>query len=175
MGNFVRRLGLRTTAVVSIVLLIAAIVVVGRALTNGSAQDPTRFADPGEIVTGLPSKSTARDDGAVATPPPAPLSDEPAIRNRVKAFMMVWLDRHLPPVEWRRQIAEMSTTNVSDNLVGVDPLSVPATRITGDITLPVLSPSFAQAKVPVDSGIVTLGLTKPGGVWLIASIDFGRG
>jgi hypothetical protein len=160
--------------VLGTVLAIALVVVVGRAVGD-SRPDPTRFVQQGPTGIATPTGPAPGDDGVIATPSSIPPSDEAAIRARVGAFMKVWLDRKLSPAEWQQQIAAMSTTSVANSLVGADPLTVPATRITGDIALPVLTASLAQAIVPVDSGTVTLTLTKNGNRWLIAGIDWTRG
>ncbi len=95
--------------------------------------------------------------------------------TRVNDFMQVWLDRQLTPSTWHAKIARFATSALADSLVGVDPLSVPATRTTGSVAVPVLTSSFAQAVIPVDSGTVTLTLVKRSGDWLVDGVDWERG
>jgi hypothetical protein len=176
MRHLLSRLGFRVAAVLAIVLFIAGAVAVGR-LVGHAPVAPSDIS--GSDTTTRPtlgaSGTPAADDDGVRTPPPTlPVADAGPVRSRVDEFMAAWLSRNLSPDAWHARIAKLSTTTLAKSLVGVDPLSVPATRVTAPPTFPVLTAMFVQAVIEVDSGTVTLTLLKNGSEWLVDGIDWAR-
>jgi hypothetical protein len=173
--HLLSRLGFRVGAVLAIVLFIAGAVAVGRTVGH-STVPPTDInaGEPPPTTTGPIATAGAGDDGVQTPPPTLPVADAGPVRARVNEFMVAWLSRDLSPEAWHTRIAKLTTTTLAKSLIGVDPLSVPATRVTAPATFPVLTPTFAQSVVAVDSGTVTLTLLKNGTEWLIDGIDWER-
>jgi hypothetical protein len=176
MRHLLSRLGFRVAAVLAIVLFIAGAVAVGRVV--GHAPAPPGDISGGDLTppptVAVSGTSTADDDGVRTPPPTLPAADAGPVRTRVDEFMAAWLSRSLSPEAWHAGVAKLSTATLAKSLVGVDPLSVPATRVTAPPTFPVLTATFAQAVIEVDSGTVTLSLLKNGAEWLVDGIDWAR-
>jgi hypothetical protein len=66
------------------------------------------------------------------------------------------------------------TDRLAGELTGVDPAGVPASRVTGKVTLIDHATTFVDASIPVDSGIVTLRLLATAGTWLVDGVDWTR-
>lgn len=174
MRHLLSRLGFRVGAVLAMVLFIGGAVAVGRTVGHSSLP-PTDINAGGPPTTAGSIETAGADDDGVQTPPPTlPVADAGSVRSQVNEFMAAWLSRNLSPEAWHSRVAKLTTTTLAKSLVGVDPLSVPATRVTAPATFPVLTSTFAQAVIEVDSGTVTLTLLKDGSDWLVDGIDWQR-
>jgi hypothetical protein len=172
--HLVSRLGLRVGAVLAIVLFIAGAVAVGRTLGHRPAASTDINAGVAPSTSATATAPPGADDGVRTPPPTLPAADAGPVRSRVNEFMAAWLSRNLSPEAWHSRIAKLTTATLAKSLVGVDPLSVPATRVTAPATFPVLTATFAQAVIEVDSGTVTLTLLKDGSDWWVDGIDWQR-
>jgi hypothetical protein len=172
--HLLSRLGFRVGAVLVIALVVGIAIAAGRTLGH-SNRLPTAI-NGGNTSEPLLTTSTtpgAGDDG-VQTPAPT-LSATPAdLKAQVDRFMTAWLNRNATPDAWHAAVAKVSTARLSASLTGVDPLSVPATRVVSPPTFPILTATFSQAAIEVDSGTVTLTLLKQDGAWLVDGVDWAR-
>jgi hypothetical protein len=171
-----RLLGSRYVLAVLLVLGIGTVVVIGRAL--GGPHSPsgvTAGAPSGVPFTVDPSQP---DDGqAVPDSPPGPSTSPggtPPDRLATQ-FLTAWL-RHanVTPDAWFAGMKRFMTTNLAGELTGVDPAGVPASTITGKVTLIDHAANFVEASIPVDSGLVTLRLLATDGTWLVDGVDWTR-
>jgi hypothetical protein len=172
--HLLSRLGFRVGAVLVIVLVVGIAVAAGRTIGH-TDRPPTAIngASTDERFTTTSATPGSSDDG-VQTPAPT-LSATPAdLQARVDQFMAAWLKRSASPGVWHSTIANLSTMRLAASLAGVDPLTVPATRVVASPKFPVLTATFAQAVIEVDSGTVTLTLLKQDGAWLVDGIDWSR-
>jgi hypothetical protein len=166
------RLGLRLGGAFAIVLVIAVAIIVGRSV--GHSQPPAPLGDPDNGSPSVASSGTSDDDGVRTPAPTVAVTDAGDVKLRADQFVTAWLDRNKTPQAWHDAIARLSTTQLSRSLSGVDPLSVPAARVTSAPTFPILTATFAQAVIGVDTGTVTLTLLKQGSQWLVDGVDWER-
>jgi hypothetical protein len=163
-----RRLGPRTGISVGLILVVAAVLLVGRLAGGSNTRGPYSGPDT------LPSVGiSAGDDGQVSADP-SQYPDDAVVRDAATTFTQAWLQRLRSPEDWHAALVPLTTTSLASSLDGVDPVVVPATRIVGDLTITLRSDLYAQVSVPVDSGVVELGLLKQGDVWLVDSVDWQR-
>lgn len=168
MRSLLRRIGPRTGISVGLILVVAAVLIVGRLASGSETRGPYSASDP------LPSAGiSAGDDGRVS-PGPSEFPDDAVVRGAALAFTEAWLQRSRNPEQWHAALVPLTTQSLASSLDGVDPVVVPATRIVGDLTVTLRSDLYAQVRVPVDSGTVELGLLKQGDTWLVDSVDWQR-
>jgi hypothetical protein len=163
-----RRLGARTGISAGLVFLIALVVLLARLAGNDDTSTP--YSGPG--VT--PSMATSVGDDAQVAPTPSAYLDNDEVRDAASAFTAAWLQRSLTPVEWHKALVPLSTDQLAASLEGVDPLVVPATRVVGEVTITLRSELYSQVSIPVDSGVVELGLLKGNSGWRVDSVDWQR-
>jgi len=168
MRQLLRRVGARTGISVGLILVVAAILVVARLGSDERPLPP--LSGPETTPTIAP---TAGDDAQVA-PTPSAFADNDTVRSAASTFMNAWLQRGASPAAWHGSLSSLSTKSLSDSLVGVDPVGVPATRMTGEPNVILRSDLYAQVNVPVDTGTVVLGLVKQDDRWLVDSVDWER-
>jgi hypothetical protein len=160
--------------VLVIALVVGIAIAAGRTLGNNS-RPPTAINggdDNGSLLTS--SASPGADDDGVQTPAPTLSATPSDLKTQVDRFMTAWLNRTATPDAWHAAIAKLSTQRLSTSLIGVDPLSVPATRVISPPTFPILTATFSQAAIEVDSGTVTLTLLNQDGTWLVDGVDWQR-
>ncbi|MDA1361698.1 hypothetical protein O1R50_18870 [Glycomyces luteolus] len=93
--------------------------------------------------------------------------------DRSVEFAEVWLNPNGHNADsWYDSLLPFITDEQAELLQGVDPISVPATAITGD---PV--PEGAKVGIPMDTGTLTLTMTEgsnnlTGTGWLVSAIDW---
>jgi hypothetical protein len=163
-----RRLGIRNGISAGLIVIVAMILIVARLVDDDrTATDSSR---PGQVPS---VNASAGDDGPIMSTP-TPYSDDGEVRAAADAFIRAWLQRSLGPQEWHAGLVPLVTRSLAESLEGVDPVVVPATRITGEATLALRSDLYALLNVPVDSGMVELGLLKRENVWLVDSVDWQR-
>jgi hypothetical protein len=170
---------LRTRYGIAVVLAVVVLAVVGIA----------RLAAPGERPAGgirvdatadvpSPVDPTAGDDGEV-TPPPAenPVTSPGAAAPETVAmsFASAWLDhRGVDGPAWLARLRPFATAGLVEDLTDVDPVGVPADRITGTLQLIPRSSSLVEVTLPVDSGELRLRLLAENGRWLVDGVDWER-
>jgi hypothetical protein len=169
MRQVLARIGLRGILAAGAALIIIA--VVGVAKIAGGSRQPGHFSAGPEIS--LNTDPTAGDDGAISATPTAN-PDERVVRDAATAFTAAWLRRDLSAAAWHMGIAKLATASLAASLDGVDPSSVPATRVTGTPVVLMRGELYAQVTITVDTGTLRLGLSKQGNQWLVDSVDWGR-
>lgn len=176
MGRLVRIFGSRYILAFLLVAGIGAVVLIGRALggTGGPGGVTAGAQSPGPVVIA----SGAENDG-IDTPesPPPPSTRAGAAKPQAlaTAFLTEWL-RHtgVTAQQWYAHLAPYVTGRLAGELQGADPAGVPASRITGAVTLIDHGSDLVEASVPVDSGTVTLRLLATDGEWRVDGIDWSR-
>jgi hypothetical protein len=138
-------------------------------VSPGNLSEQTTSISPGAtfgpddgVVSALPSISPSVAKGAA---PPAQVAN---------AFAESWLERTRTAQNWLAALRPHSTQQLLQELQDVDPVTVPATRITGEVSLVVLSESAVQAVIPLDSGQLRLRLVGPDGHWFVDGVDWNR-
>ena len=163
---------------VAIAIAVVVLGIVGAArLFSGPSQpgnSPSAAGRPEFTVN-----PTAGDDGEFSPPPtPKPVTSPGAApANRVaEAFAAAWLDHHdVTGPQWLAQLRPHATQRLLDELTGVDPVGVPADRVTGPVELVTRGEQLIEATMPVDSGTLRLRLTATDGKWFVDGVDWERG
>lgn len=176
MAQVLRFLGSRYILAFLLVFGIGAVVLIGLALGGPSHPSGVTAGVPSAVPTVI--ESGQEDDGVGAPEsPPAPSTSPGATPPSKLAteFITAWL-RHtnVTPDAWFAGLKPYMTTNLAGELTGVDPAGVPASRITGAVTLIDHDVSVVEASIPVDSGTVTLRLLATNGRWLVDGVDWTR-
>ncbi len=160
-----------------ILVVVLAVISIGRVFAgeNGNNNSPVVTApSPGPAVTVNPSD----DDGEAATEaPPSPITSKGRAEPEevAYAFASAWVDHQGVSAKiWHDRLVPNATQRLSDELNGVDPAKVPATRVLGRPGLVPVSNTIVNAVVNVDSGKVTLRLVSPDGHWLVDGVDWDR-
>jgi hypothetical protein len=179
MRTALRLLGTRFGAAMALVVLIAIVVGFGKLAGGGrSGNPPLGGATAADTTTPQATESQLGDDG-VGTPPapPAPSTSPGAAEPQTVAlnFARAWLHHDgVTADQWLAGIRPYATTALQGRLAGVDPVSVPASKVTGDATATNRSESYVDVSVPLDAGVLVLGVTATGGHWLVDSVDWQR-
>lgn len=156
-----------------ILVLVLAVVGLGRAFAGGNASGPLLgSASPAPAISVDPSD----DDGAVSSEaPPAPVTSPGRAQPEAVAyaFASAWVDhKNVSAQAWHDGLVPNATKHLSDQLNGVDPAGVPASRVLGRPALIPINSTLVNAVVNVDSGKLTLRLVSPDGHWLVDGIDW---
>lgn len=121
---------------------------------------------------------TTGDDGAISTtttPSPVTRPGQPAPEVVAARFAAAWLGRPGQTAEeWHHALRPFSTTGLVEKLSGADPTEVPASAVTGDVTLRPRGETFVEATIPLDDGQLRLELLAPDGRWLVDAVDWSR-
>jgi hypothetical protein len=161
MRGLLGRLGVRAGIAVGLVLLVLGVVAIAR--LNGKS---TANLYPPAATEAVPSVEVD------ATPTAGP--EDAAIIKAASTFATAWLQRDLSPAAWHAGVAPLSTATLSQNLEGVDPAGVPATRVVGSPALVLHTDLYAQVSITVDTGVLVLNLAKTGSRWLVDGVDWNR-
>ena len=94
--------------------------------------------------------------------------------SATEAFAQSWLERTRSEKSWLAALRPHSTQQLLQELQDVDPATVPAAHITGEVSVVVLSESAVQANFPLDSGQLRLRLVGPEGHWFVDGVDWDR-
>jgi hypothetical protein len=176
MAQVLRLLGSRYVLAALLVFGVGAVIVIGRALGGPAAPSGVTAGAPSAVPTVIASGQ--EDDGVDAPEsPPAPSTSAGATApgKLASQFLTAWLKHaNVTPDAWFTGMQAYMTTRLASELTGVDPAGVPASRITGPVTLIDHDTSFVEASIPVDSGIVTLRLLATNGQWLVDGVDWTR-
>src|SRR5581483_8141073 len=176
MAQVLRLLGGRYVLVLILILGIGAVIAVGRALGGHGGPNGVTAGVASAIPTVIASGQ--EDDGVQAPEsPPGPSTSPGAAAPQTLAtrFLAAWLKHtNVTPDAWYAGMKKYMTDNLAGELTGVDPAGVPASRVTGPVTLIDHDTDLVEASVPVDSGVVTLRLVATGGRWLVDGVDWTR-
>lgn len=156
-------------------VLVLAVVGVGRLFSDGTTDSTlTVGASPAATVSVDPSRD---DDGVIVddAPPPSPTTSPGTAEPEAVAyaFASAWADhKNVSAKAWHDGLVPNATKDLSDELDGVDPADVPASRVIGRPTLVPIGDGLVNAVVTVDSGKLTLQLVAPDGRWLVDGVDW---
>jgi len=118
------------------------------------------------------------DDGELSSePPPSPVTSPGRAEPEAVAyaFASAWVDhQNVSAKAWHDGLMPNATKRLSDELDGVDPAGVPASRVLGRPGLVPVSNTLVNAVVNVDSGKLTLRLVSADGHWLVDGVDWDR-
>ncbi|MEU4562478.1 hypothetical protein AB0F72_29200 [Actinoplanes sp. NPDC023936] len=156
-----------------LVTIVFAVVGIGRLFSDGDDVSPQLGAgSPAPAISIDPSE----DDSVVSSePPPTPKTSPGQAKPEAVAyaFASAWVDHQSVSAEkWRDRLLPNSTSNLSDQLRGVDPAGVPAERVIGRPELVAVNDTMVNAIVTMDSGKLSLRLIAPEGLWLVDGIDW---
>ena len=156
-----------------IALLVLAVVAIGRLFAGDQPDNPVvGSGTPAPAISVDPSD----DDGVVGSePPPSPITSPGRAEPEAVAyaFASAWVDhKNVSAKSWHDGLVPNATERLSDQLNGVDPAGVPASRVLGRPGLVPVSDNVVNAVVNVDSGKLTLRLVAPDGHWLVDGVDW---
>jgi hypothetical protein len=90
-------------------------------------------------------------------------------------FTVAWLHHDgVTADQWLAALRPYATRALQDRLSGVDPLTVPASKVAGAATATDRSQSYVDVVIPLDAGSLTLGMASTNGHWLVDSVDWQR-
>lgn len=162
----------RTAIAIGLLLLVAIIVAIGRII--GGTSGPTIPRGQAPVSTVDPSTG---DDSVVElelSPSPQRPSNGPDVVAAATTFAENWIDYHRPAQEWLDSLLPLCTDALATELSGVDPSSVPGTRITGPPVTEVHADVSVDVVFPIDAGKLRLSLVLTDGRWLVDGIDWER-
>ena len=156
-----------------IVLIVAAVVGIGRVFSDGKSATPSLGNNsPAPAISINPSDDDSIIDTAA---PPSPSTSPGRAQPEVVAyaFASAWSNhKGVTPKTWRDRLLPNATKNLADELNGVDPAGVPADRVVGRPSLIPVSDTVVNAVVTMDTGKLNLRLVAPDGHWLVDGIDW---
>jgi hypothetical protein len=156
-----------------LVAVVLAVVGIGRLLSDGQSGSPTAgLGSPAPAISVDPSE----DDSVVSSdPPPSPKTGPGRAQPEqvAYAFASAWVSHTgVTSKKWLDRLLPNATTDLADELRGVDPSGVPADRVIGRPTLDVVNDTQVNAVVTMNSGKLGLRLIAPDGHWLVDGIDW---
>lgn len=156
-------------------LVVLGVVGVARAFSGAGGDDPGARAPVRPLVT---ATSTIADDGLLvpaATPSPLHSPGAAPPEAVAKAFASDWVTHTgVSMATWHSRLREHLTPALATELSGVDPVVVPADRLTGEPVLIPRGSTVVEVVIPVDSGKLRLRLVAPDGRWLVDGVDWER-
>jgi cell division septation protein DedD len=164
----------RTAIALGLLLLVALIVVVGKLLGGSEAPLGPNLGSIDSTV----DPSAGNDSVAEIQPTPSPrqATDGQPATAVATTFAQNWLAKTRSAQAWLAALQPLATKTVGDELTGVDPVTVPAERITGEATSQVYADAVMDVSIPCDSGTLRLRMvfTQQGsnGKWLVDGIDW---
>ncbi|GIG85223.1 hypothetical protein [Plantactinospora endophytica] len=172
---FTRILRSRLGIAIGLAVVILGIIGAARLVAGGGDGGPTLIGGtPGPISVTDPE---AGDDGLTVTAEPTPRTSPgaPEPEAVARSFTTAWLDHQdVTAREWHDRLRPLATAQLAEQLTGVDPVTVPADRITGEPRVVPQNDSLVEVVVPVDSGELRLGLVAPEGRWQVDTVDWQR-
>ncbi|GIF76595.1 hypothetical protein Asi02nite_61130 [Asanoa siamensis] len=165
----------------ALAIVVFAVVGVARAM-SGPDDRSTGSAQPFETSTPPESSGSIEGDDGVVEPTAATLDPGPSLSPGARqpaavaeTFAKAWLNRTAKADAWHAALAAHATATLETKLEGVDPVVVPAERLTGQATVVPQGTGLAEVSFPVDSGILVLRLVVEKGRWLVDGVDWERG
>jgi len=173
----------RLGVAILLALVIFAVVGVGRAM---SGPDDARTGGVLPVDTSEPAATVdprAGDDGVVepeaasttaVDPGPSLSPGGPSPEAVAEAFAVAWLRRTAPAKSWHDALRPYATSALAAKLEDVDPVVVPASRLTGPASVTPRGSGFVEVSYPVDSGTLLLRLVVADGGWRVDGVDWER-
>jgi hypothetical protein len=165
----------RTAIAIMLLALVAVIVLIGK-LIGGTPEAGPNLGSVQSTVD-----PSAGNDSVVEPRPSAsprqPASGPKAV-DIATSFAQNWIEKKRSPQAWRNALQPLATKTLTDELAGVDPITVPADKITGTPQQQVYADSVMDVTFPCDSGKLRLRLVfveRGGdGSWFVDGIDWER-
>lgn len=171
MRDLLRRVGFRYGVSIGVIVVVALIVVIARAIAGHPAASLITNGAPN-----VPVASGSPDDGSVAVPSPvAPLTSPGAATPQTVAteFTTAWLHHTGESAkDWLASLTPFVTDRLAGQLADADPQTVPASRITGTLAVTPHAADWVEIAVPVDGGNLDLSLRATGGQWAVDTVDW---
>jgi len=172
---------LRSRTGVALVLAAIVLLFVGvarlfgdNATNNNWAPDALAGQSGAALATG---RTNGPDDGVVSALPtvtPSVAKGAATPTQVAQAFAGSWLEKSRSAQTWLDALRPHCTQQLLDQLKDVDPSTVPANRVAGEVTLMVYSETAVQVTIPLDSGHLLLRLVGPNGHWFVDGVDWDR-
>ena len=174
-GRFLSWLPVRPRTAIAVGLLLAVAIVVGIGKLVGGQQGPTASND-GTTPLSSVDPSTGNDSVVDLDPTPTLGNVRTAeVLATANTFAALWIDHDRPAKAWRDSLIPFCTKTLAGELSGVDPVSVPADRITGTASLEVHADATADVIIPIDAGKLRLRMVaQQNNRWLVDGIDWER-
>jgi len=174
-GRFLSRLPVRPRTGVALGLLLVVALVVGFGNLIGGQQRPAASPD-GTTPLSSVDPSTGNDSVVDLVPTPTlgdvRTAEVLAVANQ---FAALWIDHDRPAKAWRDSLTPFCTKTLAGELSGVDPVSVPADRITGTASVEVHAEATVDVIIPIDAGKLRLRMVaQQNNKWLVDGIDWER-
>jgi hypothetical protein len=141
---------------------------------GGSPSTSVGSVDP---TAGVASFSAEPDDGAASAQPveqPSVAAGAPGPLPVAKAFAAGWVDHQRSAESWLSTLRPHATKRLLDELAGVEPENVPASRVTGEPRLIPQAGAVVEVELALDAGTLRLRLVGPDGHWFVDGIDWSR-
>ncbi|HEY7222986.1 MAG TPA: hypothetical protein VH561_05125 [Micromonosporaceae bacterium] len=167
-GGALRRIGLRSSVSLALILIVVAVLVVARL-----AADHRRTVEPlpRPVDTVAPATDTEGNDSADDEEPNS-FHDDGTVLASATGFATAWLRRDLPASEWLDGMRPYATADLIERLNAVDPLDVPPSAVIGQPTIRQRADDYAEVLVPIGvHDALALTLARSGTNWLVATVD----
>jgi hypothetical protein len=180
-------------------ILLVVIVVGAARLLNGStsasvvAATPVTHSSESALISPLISATSGPasrsrvpainpdNEGVIPQTPDAPAVSAGASGpldgavTKASQFARAWLAHEgVTPDTWHKDLAPHATPALLAKLRNTDPTSVPASRITGQVTAADIDDSYVEAQVPANGGTIVLRLLADSGHWWVDGVDWER-
>jgi hypothetical protein len=171
-------LGNRYGAALALIAVIAAVVAVGKLVGHPAANHPA--LNPDAVAPAVSASTSQEPDDGMDQPSEAPLapSTSPGAappQTVAVDFARAWLNHtNISATDWHKAVAKYATKSLADRLDGTDPITVPASQMTGTPTFVTQLPAYADIAIPLDAGTLTLTLSATNGRWLVDGVDWER-
>ena len=176
MRSALRLLGTRYGMALLLLLILVAVVGIARAVSGtnrGGLFDGAAVPAPHSSV----AADTQNDGVSTQESPPGPVTSSGAAppADLAASFARAWLAHTgVTGDQWRNGMAAYATPGLMAKFQQTDPAMVPASRITGPVSLRSYGAAIVDATVPLDSGTLVLRLLGPGGRWLVDGVSWDR-
>ncbi|GAA4594300.1 hypothetical protein BJY16_001277 [Actinoplanes octamycinicus] len=153
--------------------IVLAVVGVGRLFSDGEPSSPSLVQS---TATPAISIDPSEDDSVVsseAPPTPKTIPGRAQPEAVAYAFASAWVSHTgVSSQKWLDRLLPNATSDLADQLRGVDPAGVPANRVVGRPTVAAVNDTLVNAVVTMNSGRLSLRLVAPDGHWLVDGIDW---
>jgi len=178
MRTALRLLGTRYGIAAALVVIVLAVVSIGRLADTGSRVEtgpPVAPVSPSMVPTAdnVESGNDALVEPSDAAASPSLSAGAANVPVVAKRFVAAWLHHSgVTGTQWRDGMAPDATPNLMAKLKDTDPNNVPADTIAGGVTMIDEGGLVWAAAIPVNGGMVTLTLISMRGRWLVDGIDW---
>ena len=167
------------TAVAVAVLIIGIGVTVPRVLgrNGGNAPVPARIEDTSSAQPGTSGDSTSLPFSTRLTAPlvqPSSAAPSPEALNMAKLFVQAWVNHPIgiTNTQWLNGLRPYTTEEyLNSEMSSVDPVNIPATKVTGDPIVITSYTSSVQVVIPTDGPKLGVTVSKTSEGWRVSGYD----